>query len=415
MDVSGAVNFLFSGYNSQINLVSQGVETGFTFLSKSASFYDGNTSSGLVFNRTFLPLEDIRDAYGAIEYPPGVGNVGSGVLKAIHDLNTASYMAHSGGTVSGVPYHLPWNDEATVGIPIPYSISNNNYSFDGGTGQPYPKLSDNSFFSLFSALPLSGVYSSPTDFGAPDMNPNHGIHKSGESIRLTLIQSFNFYIRGRTDYAMSGLALVAKQASFLGSGCVILGDGSLGGQTLGMFIELTKVLNTTPVFSNGVTMALVEATLTTLQTLTGDKSIPDTYASGFIASNFTGDPIEATNKSVNAYCSGLILSIQTLASLTGTTSGYTLTTIPPPTFADALPLPPPTTSSGSTSGSATQLTISISGSPSQGLVPLTVDFTSAVSGGASPFFTLGRSATAEAPLPVVPSTSTAAQATSLPS
>lgn len=280
-------------------------------LSKTARFGDGTQGPGIPYSLTFEPEENLKSAYGFIEHPPTVGDVGPVILSTLRGLPTEKYMAPAS---PGIPYHLPWNSEVLAGMILPYKKENTNIAY---TGPPYPESAGKAF-GLFSACPVASIPFAGK-FLAPDLNYKNALNVNSSALEEGIYQALNFYLRGRADLAMQNLNHVARLATRSPDGAVLLGGN---GRALASFIMASNILEiTTFDFPKGIDLVELETTLAKLQQAAG--WIPDGYSS-FDSSTFTGDPVESTNSAVLAYCPKLAEQFRTVHA----SGEYNLTSVP---------------------------------------------------------------------------------------
>jgi hypothetical protein len=320
-NMTNLVNYLKQAYIPALSLQGQGSRG-----NAGVSFTWGN-GTGASFNggaqvpsaRLIEPNENLKAAYVYLEY--GQAAIGNAILNTgLPSLNTASWMPPS---APGIPYHLPWNDEAFVGIPIPYHKQNTNVCFDGPACST---LSDGQQIAVSGACPVNLPYSGPGSFlgfTGTAAKPSAGL--SGPVDEM-LFQCMNYWIRGDRTSAQANLNSIAGASTMTGthgttSACVFIGGGSSArGIYLGSFLLCARVLNITPAFNSPITLDDVVNTSIHIQGPEG--SFPGQY-SGLGAKN--GDP-ETTNVNGLAYCPSLIASLQ------GMFGAYNASTVPPTTF-----------------------------------------------------------------------------------
>jgi hypothetical protein len=277
----------------------------------------GALQNTILLTHTFEPNENMKNAYVWAEHPPTANaSAGATVMAAIKGLPTASFMPHG--------YHLPWNDEAMLGIPIPYSKSGNkNVDF---CGPPDPKLKDGSFFGVFQATAVASFGTAPK-YNAPNMNVKSANYKAGGFISEGCYQVMNLFIRGMVSQAQANIELIAGQATKNSDGSVLFGSAPARGIYLGGFLHVCKAMKYEPktLTAKNITLDDIDATLGGLQAKSGG-GIPRQYSN--FSSMLRPDP-ETSNAAALAGCTKLQAALNALS----TSGKYNATTIPPATLA----------------------------------------------------------------------------------
>jgi hypothetical protein len=320
-NVAGLVSYLKTRFNSTLNLIAVG--TSQTSSGGGVSFYFMDSPTDLAPTVPdywrIIPNENWKDAMGFWGLNPS-DSMASTVFASIEQLRTT------------VGWYRSMNDESTIGRIIPYSKHNVDVAFTKNRKPPLPTTPSGQTYAIVQATPWD--YFTQTFF-PPDMNYQNGLGLKVAAIDETLFQALNFYLRGRTDYAMQNLNAVAGIAHKNSDGSVYFGSLPARGMYLGVFYECWQTIGPAGLPS-GITITDVENTIWGLQN--SDGGISRNYSSFSSRSNSDD---ETTNAALNAFSPGVIQYVKSIAS----SGQYNLSSIPDPnaSIAPTTTPPPPKT------------------------------------------------------------------------